>query len=74
MVYIVVNCAMSPDNTEIVSFDVNRAFDTIEKAKAYILDKLSEYDHVNVDNGRYYGRDDDLYATTIYSIRGIEVL
>lgn len=74
-VYVVVEVVKSRESTEILSVDVDRVFDNIEKAKANILDRLSNYDEVAVGSlGYYYGNFNGSTAETMYSIREIEVL
>ncbi len=73
-VYVVITIDENLVDSEIVSVDVNRVFDTIEKAKAYIFDKLLEYDENWVGAYRSCGKFVDSYNRTSYVIREIEVL
>ena len=74
-VFVVVMIVKERETTGILSVDVNQVFDSIEKAKAYILDKLSDYDEVEVGVlGYYYGHYTCYNSEIMFKIREMEVM
>lgn len=79
-VYVVLATGRTIETKEVLgTSDVHGVFDTIEKAKAYVLDMLKEceYDKIwtSAIANDYYGRDEHLCNVEVeYSIREQEIL
>ena len=74
-VFIVVTIVKERKSSGILSVDLSRVFDNVEKAKAYILDRLSDYDETEVGSlGYYYGHYNGYDTEVMYKIHEMEVL